>query len=52
MLPKIQIHEDLSDDEKNPNMAPILNLCEAIKMDLHFLTTKKNAEVDKLVLNT
>jgi hypothetical protein len=49
---KIRIHEDLSDAEKNPNVAPILNLREAIKMDLHFSSTKKIAEIDKMVLNT
>ena len=49
---KIRIHNDPSDAEIKPNVATILNLCEAIKMDLHFSSTKNITEVDKMVLNT
>ncbi len=49
---KILIHADLSDEDKTPNVAPILNLCKAIKMDLHFLSTKSMDKVNQMVLNT
>ena len=48
----IRIHDDSIDAEIKPNVAPILNLCEAIKMDLHFSSTKNISAVDKMLLNT
>ena len=47
-----QIRIDILNKDKTPQVAPILNLCEAIKMDLHFSSTKPITQLDQMVLNT
>lgn len=47
-----QVRIDIWNKDKTPHVSPILNLCEAIKMDLHFSSTKPITQLNQMVLNT